>query len=235
MASTHRIVSDIGHLLDHSGVPRRVLAKLLATTGVGVGFSLLDVGCGTGELAGYFDALGIRTVGIDESAEQVIAARRNVATCEFHHASIGDPLPSLDTTFDLVLIRDASSYAASLASRSALAATARLLARVRSGGCLAFLQRVDTTAVAHNLSCYARHAAVFPGMHETHWVPDGRAILGGRKASGFGLIVLQTPQESVTEAELQSAIGSSLRSSQAGCCAWAEQMHAEPAPIRRAA
>ncbi len=115
---------------------------------MGVGYRVLDVGCAGGELAAYLDSLGIRCVGLDESAVHIVEAKRAVPACEFHCGSIGQALAALKGGFDLVLVREVSPYQASLSSPAAFAASFQLLARVRPGACLAFLARIDTGSTA---------------------------------------------------------------------------------------
>ena len=108
MDSSHGPIADSTTLIEQTGIPRKVLSRLLSSTKIGVGFRVLDVGCGRGELAAYLDSLGIRCTGMDESPVNVIEAQRAVPTCEFNCASIGDPASGPKGGFDLVLVRQAS-------------------------------------------------------------------------------------------------------------------------------
>jgi len=103
MSSWQRLSAESSDLLVQTGIPRKVMSRLLAALRLGVGFSVLEVGCGRGDLAKFFDSLGIQCTGIDESPKNVLDARRNVPNCTFSCASVIDPLPFLRTEFDVIL------------------------------------------------------------------------------------------------------------------------------------
>ena len=149
------------------------------STKVGVGFRVLDVGCGQGELAAYLGSLGILCTGIDESPANIVEVRRTAPACDFICGSISNPVSGPRGGFDVILVRDASPFHASLLSPAALSTSLQLLSRVRPGGCLAFLTRTssDTAASAgHDLACFARHFGFLPGSAEFHELPDGHLI-----------------------------------------------------------
>ncbi len=64
--------------------------RLFDSTQMGVGYRVLDVGCGRGELCAYLDSLGIRCAGIDESAVHVVEAQRAAPACDFTCGSINN-------------------------------------------------------------------------------------------------------------------------------------------------
>src|ERR1700677_1085686 len=130
MSPWQRLSAESSDLLEQTGIPRKVMSRLLSALRLGVGFSVLEVGCGRGELAKFFDSLGIQCTGIDESPKNVLDARRHVPSCSFSCASVNDPLPSLRPEFDVVLVRDSSEYHRPLQSRAAYAATLRLISRL---------------------------------------------------------------------------------------------------------
>jgi len=202
---------------------------VLSSARIGVGATILDVGCGCGELAAYFDSLGFQATGLDESPENVCEARRQARHCEFHCASIADPLPGLRTEFDLVLVRGTSAYGCAMLSRPALAATWQLLARVCPGGCLAFLaplSKNETSAAGHRYSCFARHVAALPGDRDFQEILDGVPVartvrsLAGRNATGYGIAALRLPRQPLTRAQWERAIETAVRADAAPCCAW---------------
>ncbi len=226
-------IADSTTLIEQTGIPRKVLSRLLSSTKIGVGFRVLDVGCGRGELAAYLDSLGIRCTGMDESPVNVIEARRAVPTCEFNCASIGDPASGPKGGFDLVLVRQASVYQTSLSSPATFSASLQLLARVRPGGCLAFLARIGagtSTAAGHRFACYARHVGSLPGNDDLHELPD-RLIFGRsfrsraaeQNSSGYAVAVLRLPPQPLSEDEWRRAADVAAHAAGATCCQWAAQ------------
>jgi SAM-dependent methyltransferase len=228
-----RLSAESRDLLEQTGIPRKVISRLLSALRLGVGFSVLEVGCGRGELAKFFDSLGIQCTGIDESPKNVLDARRHVPSCSFSCASVNDPLPSLRTEFDVVLVRDSSEYHRSLQSRAAYAATLRLISRLPPAGCLAFLCRVghgESDSVGHAFGCYTRHLGALPGHQDFQEISDSFRILSsdhGRTASkkscGHAIAVLRLPQQLVAAETWSWAVDRALRANAAPCCAWAAQ------------
>jgi SAM-dependent methyltransferase len=233
--SWHHLKAESGTLLERTGIPRRVLSRLLTATGIGVGYSILDIGCGAGELVGYFDSLGIRSAGIDETARNVMDARRNVPDCEFYRASIDDPWPSLQAQFDLILIRDSSAYQGGMLSRPAFVATSRLLARIRPGGHLAFLTHIEpseSATTSHQISCFDQHLSSLPGDTVIRKIPDRRAVVQQLRSlvtrgmwAGYGIAILQPPRLPLTQAEWMRAADAVIRADHAPCCQWATRSH----------
>jgi SAM-dependent methyltransferase len=70
--------------------------------------SVLEVGCGSGELLGRL--LARRRVGVDLSEAQVAVARKNHPECEFH-VQAAEAL-QLDERFDFIVISDTLNFAA---------------------------------------------------------------------------------------------------------------------------
>jgi len=233
MSPWQRLSAESSDLLEQTGIPRKVMSRLLAALRLGVGFSVLEVGCGRGELAKFFDSLGIQCTGIDESPKNVLDARRNVPNCSFSCASVNDPLPSVRTEFDVVLIRDSSEYHRPLVSRAAYAATLRLISRVPPGGCVAFVGRVghgEADSCGHAFGCYARHLGALPGHQDFQEIHDGFRVIpaprghsSADKSSGYAIAVLRLPQLLVAPETWNWAAERALRADAAPCCAWAAQ------------
>ena len=173
-----------------------------------MGYSLLDVGCSRGELAKYLDSLGIQCTGIDESPKNVLDARRNVPSSSFSCTSINDPLPSLQSEFDVVLIRDSSDYRQSLHSRAGLCGDASVIEPRPPSGCIAFLCRVgdgSANSSGHSMSCYARHLGALPGHQDFHEVRDGLRLTptilylkSGHESHNYAIASLRpVPQQAV--------------------------------------
>jgi SAM-dependent methyltransferase len=231
VVSSHKPIDDSSTLIERTGIPRKVLSRLLGSTKIGVGFRVLDVGCGRGDLAAYFASLGILCTGVDESPTNVIEARRAVPTSDFSCGSMTDPIAGPRGGFDLVLVREMSLFQKSLLSTATLAASVKLLARVRPGGCLAVLARIDTataSAVGHQLSCYERHVGALPGAVEMIELQDsvilGRAVRArsaGQTGSGYAIAVLRLPLQPMSQDDWTHAADYAARAAGAPCCQWA--------------
>jgi SAM-dependent methyltransferase len=246
--SSHGPIAESSLLIERTGIPRRVLSRLVDVTQMGVGYRVLDVGCGGGELAAYLDSLGIRCVGVDESAINIVGAKRSVPACEFHCGSIGEAVTALKGGFDLVLVREVSVFQASLVSPAAFAASCQLLARVRPGGCLAFLSRVDTASAAaggHRLACFARHIGSLPGIYDLHEISDGifsksfhsrGARAGaGQLGCGYAVAILRLPPQPLSQEQWKQVADRAADSRATSCCPWAAQGGASTAYRSKAA
>jgi len=245
MSPWQRLSTESSDLLVQTGIPRKVMSRLLAALRLGVGFSVLEVGCGRGDLAKFFDSLGIQCTGIDESPKNVLDARRNVPNCTFSCASVIDPLPFLRTEFDVVFVRDSSEYHRPLQSRAAYAATLRLISRLPPAGCIAFLCRVghgEANSSGHAFGCYSKHLSALPGHQDFQEIPDSFRIVSSlrsqtvpKKSCGHAIAVLRLPQQLVAPETWSWAVDRALRADSAACCAWAARHAVEPAPRAKAA
>jgi SAM-dependent methyltransferase len=231
----HQRAAESGALIDRTGFPRNVLSRLLSVAKISVGSSALDVGCGGGELVAFFDSLGIRCVGIDESPQNVLEARKNAPHCDIHRASLRERFPGAQVDFDLVLVRQSSEFRRSMFSRQAFSATEGLFERIRPGGSLVFVVRPDSQQDAHTgheLSCFVRHLEALPGEHELHEVHDGtvfthplRSLISGRTGPGYGIVLLRMPRR-LADADWAKAADAALEKNPSPCCPWAAQTSA---------
>ncbi len=69
-----------------------VLERVFQRAGVQPGLSVLDLGCGTGNLTARFVEAGCRVWACDFSAEMLRIARRKVGTARFFQQDVGKPL-----------------------------------------------------------------------------------------------------------------------------------------------
>src|SRR5947209_20575864 len=81
---------------------------------------VLDVGCGTGVLAGMIAARGATVVGLDASAEMLTAARTKFPAIEFVHGDAADfrfpePFDAMFSNAALHWVPDAEGAARSIA------------------------------------------------------------------------------------------------------------------------
>jgi ubiquinone/menaquinone biosynthesis C-methylase UbiE len=116
------------------GYPLRVVEFVAATAGLGPGASVLEIGCGTGQLTERLARFGFRLTAIDIGPSLIAAARRRVADPDvsFQVTSFED-LAADDSSFDLVLSSAAFHW---IDPEVAFSRSARLL---RPGGWLALL------------------------------------------------------------------------------------------------
>lgn len=231
MDSSHGPISDSSVLIERTGIPRKVLSRLLGVTKIGVGYHVLDVGCGRGHLAAYFTSLGIRCTGTDESPSNVMEARRAVPACDFTCTSISDSVSGPKGGFDLVLVRELSQLQSSLLSPATLSVSLQFLSHVRPGGCLAFLARVDaetSNVGGHRPSCFAGHTGWLPGDSDLFELPDGpmfarslRPRRTGQDGSGYAIALLRMPPKPLSQDEWRDAAKAASHATAAPCCQWA--------------
>lgn len=93
--------------------------------------AILDLGCGTGRNANYLAAKGARACGLDISASAIKLAQAQARALgldsEYRRASIGNPYPFADESFDIVLDITASNSLNSRERENYLKESARVL------------------------------------------------------------------------------------------------------------
>lgn len=139
--------------------------RLVERMGVGPGDAVLDVGCGTGNLAIQAALAGARVTGVDIAPEMIARARSAAAEAGVEvEWIVGDAedLPVADASADVVV----SSFGCMFAPRHAVAA--REIARaVRPGGRIGLLTWPPDSAVGDFLSLAARHMPPPPAVAES--------------------------------------------------------------------
>lgn len=117
---------------------RPITERLLRAAGISPGMSVLDVGCGVGDvslIAAELVSRGGRVVGFDRDARQVSAAAARFGdnpTTSFVQATIEDPP---EGEFDAIVGRFVLMYQPDL-----VAAVSSLIRRLRPGGVVAFVE-----------------------------------------------------------------------------------------------
>ena len=100
------LFNDIAEQYEESrpGYPARVAEFVTATTGLGPGAAILEIGCGTGQLTEQLACHGFRLTAIDIGPAMVAAARRRLAEpgVSFQVTSFED-LVAADGSFNLVI------------------------------------------------------------------------------------------------------------------------------------
>lgn len=239
----HQVQAESYEGLERSGLPRRAIRYLLESPGLAVGSSILDAGCGSGELAWYLACLGFQVTGFDECPEHIAAARRSATTADFScGASLSIPFPQ--HRFDLVLVRQLNVYSGSLYSLGSLQTTAQLLSCVKPGGRLVILEHRDTTAAGaaegHGEECLQKHLDGFTGEVSTVDLQDPaiqpgvlKTWLVRRPRAGFVAASIEIPEEPIHRSEWLRMAEKRIFLRQSACCAWAEQFRRQT--VRRAA
>lgn len=140
------------------------------------GQTVLDLGCGVGDLAAEFVARGARVIGVDLNEDLLREARsRQLANAEFRGADLR-ALPDLAVAADGISCSFAAAYLPDL--RTVLTAWARSL---RSGGWIA-LTEIDDLFGHEPLS--ARTKALF-SVYAERLLASGYDVCMGRKLRAF--------------------------------------------------
>ena len=86
------------------GYPSVVIDAVIKTAGLGPGATVLEIGCGTGQLTQQLTATGVRVTAIDIGPSMISAARRNVTdpAVSFEVTSFED-FEATDHSFDLLI------------------------------------------------------------------------------------------------------------------------------------
>lgn len=152
------------------GAHRRWKRAAIAALGLAPASLVLDLACGTGDLAAEAEACGLRAIGVDVSAGMLAVARERAAASLLVRGS-GDALPLADASVDGV----ACGFALRnfVAIEPVLAEVVRVL---RPGGRAAFLE-VD-----------APRSGIVRGAHRLYFerlVPAVGALLSDRVAYSY--------------------------------------------------
>lgn len=142
LSSSGHVLSDAGWLDDHFEACRPEYTAMLGSIGIGVGWHVLDAGCGSGShlplLAGHVGPGG-RLCAIDLAAANVATVRDRAAgwrlPCPLElHAATLTSLPFPDGSFDAAWCANVLQYLDDAGLRRALAELRRV---VRPGGLVA--------------------------------------------------------------------------------------------------
>jgi ubiquinone/menaquinone biosynthesis C-methylase UbiE len=104
------------------------------------GLKILDIGCGTGNLAGQLVAEGAAAVGIDPGVEAIRAATAAVPQAEFFEG-VAEALPFDNATFDISMMINALHHVPEMAMQAALGEAARV---VRPNGVVIIVEPLPT-------------------------------------------------------------------------------------------
>jgi len=223
-----------------------VLRQLIFSHGIGVGSRVLDAGCGQGALVDYFNELGIPTSGLDESQQNIVAARRLVPNAEFVCQAAERLTVLPEHEFDLVLVRELLPFQNSLLLPNSLLATANLMSCIRPGGHLVFLGDCSTDTlgetVGHTESCYHRHLAPFPGLPRTVRLSDGfrgskvwARLLSRRPFPEFLMTSIQIPDTRISRFDWRRLAENNSPPADELCCSGSQLSHHQSSARQTAA
>ena len=152
---------------------------VLAAVGVGEGTTLLDVACGSGELAALARARGAAVHGIDAAEAMIALARTAVPGADLRVGTL-EALPWPDAAFDVVTGFNAFQFAPDMVA--ALAEAARVTRPRRSGRRVQLGRR----GAAGPRRRHPRPAGAGPGRGAGAAPPDRRARRAGGAAPRGG-------------------------------------------------
>lgn len=212
-----------------SGLSRRVLRHVIVKHDLPIGSSILDVGCGSGQLVYFLHQLGFDVTGIDRSEEVIAASRELAPSLDLRYGQFDETAITGLREFDVVLLRDFAGYDDDLFSARSLTATANLLSCLRPGRVLVFLARTGAahleTPAAHSIACFQAHLGAFPGVAQTSVLPDSyakpgtwKSLLAGQRPTGYLTAMMQIPAMPVSREDWLEFAASAARVQRPPCC-----------------
>lgn len=214
-------------------LPARLLRRVLIGGNHTIGEHVLIAGDHCGEMAEWLDELGFDVEAIDDSTERLAAWQHSGARFEIHFAKL-DGSDNLGAPFDLIIADDVNLHRENLLCLRARQATAELLSHLKPQGELVIVREPGSLG-HHDIACWTRHLACFPGKLETTEYPTPlfsremyQWMIRGIRPEPFLTVSLKIPAEKLSMDEwCQHAQRGLLTSST--CCP------AESATQRRAA
>ena len=211
------------------GLSRRVLRHVIVKHDLPIGSSILDVGCGSGQLVHFLHQLGFDVTGVDRSEGLIAEFRELAPSLDLRHCPFDETAITGLREFDVVLLRDFAGYDDDLFSERSLMATADLLSCLRPGRVLVFLARTGAaqleTPVVHSMACYQAHLAAFPGVAQTSVLPDSyakpntwKSLLVGQQPTGYLTATMQIPAIPISRDNWLEFAASAARVQRPTCC-----------------
>lgn len=169
-------------LVRQAALIRPVTERLFRAAGIGPGMSVLDVGCGAGDVSALAAELVGPTgtvVGIDRDEAQVAACKQRWASLAHVTFQAGDLTDPPDGAFDAVVGRLVLMYQPDPA-----AAVAALAERLRPGGVMAFVETALRTDASPAVQWPERGPV---GLQVQTWIRTGFASTGTQPYLGLRL------------------------------------------------
>ncbi len=187
-------------------LPARLLRRVLVGGNHTIGQHVLVAGDHCGEMAEWLDELGFDVEAIDDSMERLSARQHSGARFEIHFAKL-DGSDNLGAPYDLIIADDVNMHRENLLSLRARVATAELLAQLKPEGELVIVREPGTLG-HHDVACWTRHLACFPGKLETIEYPTPlfsremyQWMVRGIRPEPFLTVSLKVPAEQLSMAE----------------------------------
>lgn len=204
-------------------LPARLLRRILIDGNHTIGQHVLIAGAHCGETAEWLDELGFNVEAIDDSSERLSARQRSGARFEIRLAKLDGTDDLGDIPFDLIVADELSLHRENLLCLRARLATAELLAQLKPEGELVIVREPGNPG-QHDVACWTRHLACFPGRLDTFEYPTPifsrdmvQWMLRGIRPEPFLTVSLKTPVERLSLVEwCQHAQRGLLTSS--NCC-----------------
>lgn len=181
-------------------LPARVLRRILIGGNHTIGQHVLIAGDHGVEMAEWLDELGFDVEAIDDSMERLSAKQQSGARFEIHFAKL-DGSDNLGAPFDLIIADDVNLHRSNLLSLKARVATAELLSQLKPQGELVVVREPGNLG-RHDVACWTRHLACFPGRLETIVYPTPlfsremyQWLFRGIRPEPFLTVSLKTPAE----------------------------------------
>lgn len=205
-------------------LPARLLRRILIDGNHHIGEHLLVAGNHSDEMAEWLDELGFDVDAIDDSMERISARQACGTRFEIHFAKLDGSDDLGDRPFDLIIADELNLHRDNLLCLPARQATAELLAQLKPQGELVIVREPGNLG-HHDIACWTRHLACFPGELETVEYPTPlfsremyQWVTRGVRPDPFLTVSLKTPIESLSMDEWLQHAHRGLLTSSTSCC-----------------
>lgn len=210
-------------------LPARLLRRILIDGNHNIGEHVLIAGEHCGEMAEWLDELGFDVEAIDDSMERLSAKQHSGARFEIRFAKLDGSDDLGDNPFDLIIADELNLHRENLLHLRSRIATAELLAQLKPQGELVIVREPENPG-HHDVACWTRHLACFPGRLETFEYPTPifsramyRWVVRRVRPEPFLTVSLKTPPERLTLQEWCKHAERGLLTSSASCCGIIQQ------------
>jgi len=181
--------------------------KMMSDIGVHPGAHVLDIGCGRGRVANHVAThAGAHVTGINIDPSQVESARDFArrqgieSRCEFRRASLNDPLPFEDESFDAAYQIQAFSYA-----KDKLAVLGEIFRVLRPGARFSYLDWVLLPAYDSRNPEHVDLVQRACGLLGAVDSPTLQEVVGAMQKAGFEIVLNENPSIDGQQHQLISA------------------------------